>query len=253
MWGWFNSNKTKTNNTYKRQIEGKRKMLALKYTKYGKIAFGRAPRNKYELDYMYCNYNADIIVNLTEMCEKSSYYFNYINFIKKEKHNNKVDVTYKHHPIKKSLENYPDKTQSKSLLDLINHLHLQHVYKKKTIYIHCINGDERSVLVFGCLLAKIYNITSIDLLMKQLSALFLQRNGNITKGDDFLENKNIKIILEHYIDHLNKLTSSNTSVNSQTNDNSSDEEYKEHLDNVTCLKIYYVPYNGSNLRVNIKD
>ena len=134
------------------------------------IAFGRAPRNSNELDHIYLNYNVALVVDLTEFSEREKYIDYRIHF-QKEKANG-WDISMKHYHLN---ENYDfQQNRAKSFCELINFMTQEHK-KNRNIYIHCIDGNERSALVMGCLISNLYPSTTFESVMEILNNLHEKR------------------------------------------------------------------------------
>jgi len=137
--------KTRTNSD-------KKGMMAIHKDNDITIAFGRAPRNKYETDYMYVTFMADVIVDLTEVFEWREY-DDYRPHIKAENAKGKLMCKLLHLPIKDI--SVPRKNQQKAYKNMV--LSVANDAKKgKKIYIHCKGGHGRSAMFFACVLIHIY-------------------------------------------------------------------------------------------------
>ena len=134
------------------------------------IAFGRAPRNPQELDHIYLNYQVEVIVDLTEFLERSKYVDYRVHF-QKEKADG-WDINMKHYPLCANHSFQPNR--AKSFCELINYMTQEHK-KKKNIYIHCVDGNERSALVMGCLISNLYPSTTFESVMGILNTLHGKR------------------------------------------------------------------------------
>jgi len=134
-------------------------MTVIYKTKWGSLAFGGAPKGHIDIDKIHVKYQANIIMDLTEVSERSKYH-NYRPHIMKEiKH--KIDVQMKHFPIScdKDLRNDEDFWKKFGVLVI----KLAELHKKnRKIYIHDFNGDNRSPLLFGCIIAYLNKTMTYD-------------------------------------------------------------------------------------------
>lgn len=136
----------------------------------GTIAFGRAPRDHDEVTYMHCEYEPEIVVDLTETTEWSSY-MNYRPLLIKEK-NRGIKVDMIHFPIVDM--RCPTNNQIDKFMNLMSRLEKIHNENRK-IYIHCKGGHGRAGLIFGCLLSKLMNDKSYEEIQKIINNVHSQR------------------------------------------------------------------------------
>lgn len=148
----------------------KRGMMGIYKTTLSEIAFGRAPRDNDEIDYMYCEFEPEIVVDLTEISEWKTY-MDYRPLLKREKSRGiKIDMI--HFPITDMC--CPKKSQIKEFMKLMDDLDKIHREKKK-IYIHCKGGHGRAGLIFGCLISKLMKHKTYEEIKQTIDKIHSQR------------------------------------------------------------------------------
>lgn len=140
----------------------RRGMMAIHNIDKIKIAFGRAPRDKYETDYIYVTFMADAIVDLTEVFEWKEY-DDYRPHIKAENAKGKVMCKLHHLPIKDI--SVPRRDQQKAYKELVQSV-AKDAKEGKAVYIHCKGGHGRSAMFFACVLIHIYPEKSAEEILK---------------------------------------------------------------------------------------
>ena len=229
----------------KDNLENYKGMMAIYKTQYGELAFGRAPRNTFEVDYMYLRYKPALVVDLTEFPERNNHY-NYRDHLQKEKMKG-FDINMKHFPLVKGDDLQTNR--AKSFCELINLMAGIHKQGKK-IYIHCDDGSERSAMVMGCLILNLHRLTPFDDLIAILNTVHSKRTDYDVKK--VLQNEKHLNLLRNYHEYQakqlkeqnNKKELKNNKIKKQGDEIKNKELYRNECLNKCIPKKYILKRSG---------